>query len=71
MSLTEIIAEVDRLSAADRAELRRRLRARELADDPQRTADVSAKLDRALHREGIADEEVVRQRLAERGFTTG
>lgn len=48
MSLTEILAEVDRLSATDRADLTRRLRARELTEDLQRTADVSARLDRAL-----------------------
>lgn len=64
MSLTEILAEVDRLSAADRAELTRRLRARELAEDPQRTADASSRLDRALRGEGVIREDELHFRLA-------
>jgi hypothetical protein len=64
MSLTEILAEVDRLSAADRAELTRRLRARELVEDPQRTADVSARLDRALRGEGVVSEDELHRRLS-------
>jgi len=71
MSLTEILAEVERLSEADRAELARRLRARELANDPQYLADVSARLDRALKGEGLVGEEEVRRRLTERGLSTG
>jgi hypothetical protein len=71
MSLTEILAEVDRLSVAERAELTRRLRARELAEDPQRTADASARLDRALRGEGVVGEEELRWRVAGQKPTNG
>ncbi|HSI16016.1 MAG TPA: hypothetical protein VK961_28465, partial [Chthoniobacter sp.] len=57
-----ILAEVDLLSAADRTELTRRLRARELADDPLHLADASARLDRAFHGEGAFGEEELRRR---------
>lgn len=65
MSLTEILAEVDRLSATDRADLTRRLRARELAEDLQRTADASARLDRALRGEGIVSGDELHWRITE------
>ena len=67
MSFTEILAEVDRLSDAERAQLTRRLRARELAADPARTADLAARLDRTLAGRGLVDEEQLRARLGHRG----
>ena len=68
MSLSEILAEVENLSAADRTELARYLRARELATDPQYVADVSARLDRALKGEGVVGEEEVRRLVSNRGL---
>lgn len=71
MSLTEVLAEANRLNADDRAELVRHLRARELAEDPRRTAEVSARLDRALRGEGIVAEEDLRRRIAGQKRATG
>jgi hypothetical protein len=68
MSLSEILVEVENLSDADRMELARYLRARELAKDPKYVADVSARLDRALKGEGIVEDEEVRRRLSNRGL---
>jgi hypothetical protein len=62
MSLAEILEEVDRLTDAERVELARRLRARELAGDPARTADMAAQLDRMLAGEGVVAEEELRTR---------
>jgi hypothetical protein len=68
MSLIEILAEVEHLSDADRTELARHLRARELANDPHYVADVSARLDRALKGDGIVEEEEVRRVSSNRGL---
>ena len=67
MSFTELLSEVDRLSDAERAQLARRLRARELASDPARTADLAARLDRTLAGRDSVDEEQLRARLGHRG----
>jgi hypothetical protein len=60
MSLAEILAGVEQLSDSD-------LRARELANDPQYAADVSARLDRALKGEGVVGQEEVRRLVSNRG----
>ena len=67
MSLAEILEEVDRLTDAERIELARRLRARELATDEKRTADMSARLDRMLAGTGAVTEEELHARLRARG----
>lgn len=71
MSLAEILAEVDRLTDAERAELARRLRAHELASDPARTAALSARLDRLQGGTGGVPEKELRGRLQDRGLPTG
>ena len=67
MRFSELLAEVDRLSDEERAQLTRRLRARELAADPARTADLAARLDRTLAGKDSVDEEQLRARLGHRG----
>lgn len=68
MSFPELLEAVDHLDDAERAELARRLRARELAADPARLADLSARLDRMLAGQGIVTEDEVRAKLRARGL---
>ena len=67
MSFTDLLEAVDRLNDEDRAALARRLRARELAHDPARTAEMSGRLDRMLAGDGIVTEEEFRARVQARG----
>ena len=67
MSFTDLLEAVDRLNDEDRAALARRLRARELADNPTRTAEMAGRLDRMLAGDGIVTEEELRARLQARG----
>jgi hypothetical protein len=66
MSLAEILEEVEHLSDTERAQLARQLWARELAADPERTADLARRLDRQLSGQGFVTEEEFRARLAAR-----
>jgi hypothetical protein len=68
MSFAELLAAVARLSDAECTELARRLRARELANDPARTADMSRRLDRTLAGEGVVTEEEFRARTKGRSL---
>ena len=68
MSLADILEEVDRLTDAERLVLARRLRAREIAGDTQRTAEMAAHLDRMQSGEGVVAEEDLRARLLSRGI---
>ena len=68
MSFAQILEEVDRLTEEERTELARRLHALELASDPKRTADMSARLDRSLAGSGVVTEEQLRAQLSARGF---
>ena len=67
MSLAQIIEEVDHLTDGERLELARRLRALALAGDVQRTADMSARLDRTLAGTDVVTEEQLLSRLRTRG----
>ena len=67
MSLAQIIEEVDHLTDGERLELARRLRALALAGDVQRTADMSARLDRTLAGTDVVTEEQLHSRLQTRG----
>ena len=67
MSLAQIIEEVDHLTDGERLELARRLRALALAGDVQRTADMSARLDRTLAGTDVVTEEQLLSRLQTRG----
>ncbi len=68
MSLAEILEEVERLTDGERTELARRLRARELAGDAERTADMSARLDGMLAGGEAVSEEELHARLRTRGL---
>lgn len=52
---------------AERTELAHRLRARELAGDESRTAEMEARLDRMLAGEGVVTEEELHAKLCVRG----
>ena len=67
MSLAQILEEVDHLTDGERTELARRLRALALAGDAQRTADMSARLDRTLAGTDVVTEEQLPARLRTRG----
>ena len=67
MSFADILEEVDRLTDAERLLLSRRLRARELAADAARTAEMAARLDRMRAGDGAVTEEELRSRLLSRG----
>ena len=67
MSLAQIIEEVDHLTDGERTELALRLRALALAGDAQRTADMSARLDRTLAGTDVVTEEQLLSRLQTRG----
>jgi hypothetical protein len=68
MSLAQILEEVEYLTDDERIELARRLRALELAGDAQRTADMSARLDRTLTATDVVTEEQLLSRLRTRGL---
>ena len=67
MSLADLLEEVDLLNDAERAVLSRRLRARELAADATRTAEMAGRLDRMLAGEGLVTEQELRARIEARG----
>ena len=67
MSLADLLDEVDRLNDADRKILSRRLRARELAGDATRTAEMAGGLDRMLAGENVVTEQELRARIEARG----
>jgi hypothetical protein len=68
MSFAEILEQVDLLTDEERKELALRLRAKELANDANRTADMSTKLDRMLAGVGVVTEEELHARLRARGI---
>ena len=67
MSFTDLLEAVDRLSDSERMELARRLRARELAGDESRVAEMGVRLDRMLAGEGVVTEEELHAKLCVRG----
>ena len=67
MSFTDLLEAVDHLSDSERTELGRRLRARELAGDASRTAEMASRLDRMLAGEGIVTEEELHAKWRARG----
>ena len=67
MSFADLLEAVDHLNESERAELGRRLHARELAGDASRTAEMAARLDRMLAGEGIVTEEELHAKWSVRG----